>query len=287
MREADLAAAMRLKAQAGWNQVEADWRFFLAQRPEGCFVATACAQDAACGQDAVVGTVTTVAYGPRLAWISMLLVDAAHRRQGIGTRLMQAAMESLQGYLSGGEATVALDATPAGRPLYERLGFRAERELVRLTRSDRFCLETCQVLSQQTCPVSEIAALDRRALGADRTALLRALRQRAPEVAYLAFDGGRPVAFCLGRHGSRLSQLGPVVAETLEQAIAVCRQALAAWEGRAAVLDVPASQETFLAWLREVGFEAQRPFTRMAYGAPLPQPTGQARTYAICGPEFG
>ena len=132
MREADLTAAMRLKTVAGWNQVEADWRFFLEQRPEGCFVAQS--------DDLVIGTVTTVAYGPRLAWISLLLVDPAFRRQGIGTRLMRAALDSLDGW-----ETIALDATPAGRPVYERLGFRAEHKLVRLIRPDRSCLETCQV----------------------------------------------------------------------------------------------------------------------------------------------
>jgi ribosomal protein S18 acetylase RimI-like enzyme len=285
MCEADLPAAMRLKDLAGWNQVEADWRFFLAQRPEGCFVATAG------GQDAVVGTVTTIAYGPRLAWISMLLVDAAYRRQGIGTRLMEVAMDGLQEHLSGGEATVALDATSAGRPLYERLGFRAVHESVRLARPGGCVARQGDASSPVRCTssdaIAQIAALDHRACGADRTALLRALWQRAPEVACLAFDGGRPAAFSLGRHGSRFSQLGPVVAETLDQAIAVCRHALAAWQGRAVVVDVPASQETFLARLREAGFEVQRTFTRMACGAPLPDPTGEARTYALCGPEFG
>ena len=35
----------------------------------------------------VIGTVTTAGYGGRVAWISMLLVDPAHRGQGMGTRL--------------------------------------------------------------------------------------------------------------------------------------------------------------------------------------------------------
>jgi len=233
-----------------------------------------------------VGTVATAAYGPRLAWIGMMLVDAAFRRQGIGTRLMQAALDSLAGW-----TTVALDATPAGRPVYERLGFRAEYGLVRLTRPDRFQGKTCPVF-KPTCPVSDrtlpqIAALDRAAFGADRLPLLRSLYRRAPEAAWQTALPGRPAGFCLGRHGSRLSQLGPLVAETLQTAIAVCRTALAAWKDRAVVVDVPAAQETLLAWLCDEGFAVQRPFTRMTYGAPLPKPTGEVYTFAICGPEFG
>jgi GNAT superfamily N-acetyltransferase len=282
MREPDLTAAMRLKAEAGWNQIEPDWRLFLEQRPEGCFVAE-------CG-DAVVGTVTTIAYGPRLAWISLLLVDSRYRRQGIGTRLMQAALDSLYGW-----ATIALDATPAGRPVYERLGFRAEFALVRLIRPVKLVQrpdrcgrgvrgKTCQVLSGH---LAQITDLDRAAIGGDRAPLLHSLHARAPEAAWLTYRQERPAGFCLGRHGSHLSQLGPVVAETDRQAIDVCRAALSAWQDRAVVIDVPASQDAFLAWLRDSGFEIQRPFTRMSYGSPLPRSTGETQTFAICGPEFG
>jgi hypothetical protein len=55
MTPADLPAAERLRAQAGWNQTRADWQRLLAWAPGGCFVA---AQDGR-----VVGTVTTTAYG--------------------------------------------------------------------------------------------------------------------------------------------------------------------------------------------------------------------------------
>lgn len=278
MREADLAAAMSLKTQAGWNQIEADWRFFLEQRPESCFVAECECQ--------TVGTVTAIAYGPRLAWVSMLLVAPAFRRRGLGTRLMQAALDSLSD-----QTTIALDATPAGKPVYERLGFRAEFELVRLIRPVRsqgktgpVCGQTGQVSRSH---LAQIASLDRAAVGADRAPLLGALYARAPEAGRLAYRQGRPAGFCLGRHGSNMSQLGPVVAETVEQAVDVCQAALSAWRDRVLVIDVPASQTAFLTWLCDDGFEVQRPFTRMSCGASLPGSTGKAQAFAICGPEFG
>jgi hypothetical protein len=187
---------------------------------------------------------------------------------------------------------VALDATPAGAPLYERLGFRAEYGLLRLGRPASGGPDlTAFVLAPRrpTGPVdlAQVAALDRAAMGADRGPLLRSLYRRAPEVARLATSVQRATGFCLGRHGARFSQLGPVVAETLKGALSLCASALQAWEGRPIVVDVPASQQRFLAWLLDAGFEVQRPFTRMTYGAPLPRPSGAARVFAICGPEFG
>jgi ribosomal protein S18 acetylase RimI-like enzyme len=271
---------MRLKEQAGWNQTEADWRFFLAGRPEGCFVAERAGQ--------AVGTVTTLVYGQRLAWVSMLLVDVRYRRQGIGTRLMGAALESLEGALAV-RGTIALDATPAGRRVYERLGFRAEGDLVRLIRPGG----RGRGVRAKTCPVcaagdlGATAALDRGAIGAERGALLGALLARAPEAAYLLSRQGPGTGFCLGRHGSRLSQLGPVVAEGVEGARQLCRAVLSAWAERRVVIDVPAAQEGFLGWLGEQGFEVQRGFTRMSRGAPLPRRTGAAQVFAIAGPEYG
>jgi hypothetical protein len=84
-----------------------------------------------------------------------------------------------------------------------------------------------------------------------------------------------------------LSQLGPVVAGSVEAAIQLCGEALADWEGRAVVVDVPVAQADFLAWLQDAGFVVQRPFTRMIRGALLPRPASAVRTFAICGPEFG
>jgi len=303
MRARDVAAGMRLKTLAGWNQVEEDWRFFIENRPQGCYVAV--------HEDTVIGTVTTVGYGPglngspgvdaspdvgagpRVAWISMLLVDPAYRGRGIGTRLMQTAIAGLAHC-----PTVMLDATPAGKGLYERLGFREQSHLLRLV-TDRApppggpAPDAPLVRFPAQDGVAQAAALDRRAFGADRTELLRALYARAPEAAWLSARRGAATGFCLGRNGTRgdrgdrVYQLGPVVAKGPEEAIALCRAGLLAWGGQAAVVDVPTHQEEFLAWLRGAGFAVQRPFTRMVLGTPLALPETPARTFAICGPEFG
>ena len=115
----DVPLGMRLKEQAGWNQIEADWRRCLHLQPDGCFVAE---------RDGVaVGTVTTCVFGP-VAWVAMVLVDAAVRGQGIGRTLLDHALTFLDGR---GVATVRLDATPLGRPLYVKRGFVEEYTLTR------------------------------------------------------------------------------------------------------------------------------------------------------------
>jgi len=76
----------------------------------------------------VVGSVATIRYGQNLAWIGMVLVDPVHRQQGIGRRLLEEAGQILKD-----ENCVKLDATPAGRHVYTKLGFKEEYELSRLS----------------------------------------------------------------------------------------------------------------------------------------------------------
>src|SRR5262249_21010481 len=119
MTAADIPLGMRLKEQAGWNQTEADWRRFLTLEHKGCFVAEYKGEP--------VGTTTTCIFG-KVAWIAMVLVDERVRGRGIGKALMEHALAYLD---STGVPSIRLDATPLGRPLYEKLGFRAQYELVR------------------------------------------------------------------------------------------------------------------------------------------------------------
>src|SRR3954469_1226679 len=107
---AELPDAAALVAEAGWNQVAADWRMFLE-------LGTVYAVRAA---GRVVATAATLPYGGRCAWISMVLVAGDHRRKGLATRLLRGCIDDV---LAAGLVPV-LDATPAGRTVYQPLGFQ-------------------------------------------------------------------------------------------------------------------------------------------------------------------
>src|SRR5437867_1836352 len=111
MTVADIPFGMRLKLANGWNQTEADWRRYLDLQADGCFVAES--------DGTPVGTLSTCIF-EAVAWIAMVLVDAEHRRKGVGTALMRHALELLE---RQGVVSVRLDATALGQPLYEKLGF--------------------------------------------------------------------------------------------------------------------------------------------------------------------
>jgi ribosomal protein S18 acetylase RimI-like enzyme len=224
----------------------------------------------------------------------MLLVDPGFRRMGVGTGLLQRAIHSLEGC-----EAIGLDATPAGKALYRKLGFEEESCLHRMTirpvppPPDPAGLkqvnregDPCFVRPLTADAVEQVAVLDRRAFGADRTLLLRSLMDRDPHVGWQSSGDGRMRGFCMSRRGSAFIQLGPVVAETVEAAIAVCMASLGALAGEAVMLDVPSTQERFLHWLSEMGFADQRSFTRMFLGRGRASGT-RGQQFVISGPELG
>src|SRR6185436_15504947 len=159
----DLDSAGALSAAEGWNQTAADWRRMIELEPAGCFAAR--------DGDRLVGTVTTTTYGRALAWIGMMIVHPDLRGQGIGAALMRHALDHLHGL---GIATAKLDATPAGRPLYESLGFTAETEMERWQGIARAGGGTESRGSSDEARFACLA-LDRSAYGIDRRRLLERL----------------------------------------------------------------------------------------------------------------
>lgn len=276
MLSSDIEAGLRLCRAAHWNQLRRDWELFLKLSPRGCRVAIS--------NDQIVGTVTTLSYQQRFAWIGMVLVDPQERRRGIGTRLLHEAMTLLKD-----ETALRLDATPAGRPIYRQLGFADEYELSRMetvitTAPEYAGINKARPLTQ--ADLVAVAELDAQVFGADRGALLQWLWAGAPEYAWLVTRGNELKGYMFGRHGYNFEHAGPIVAkddETARQLISAC---LRSQVGRSFIVDVPRQHDEWQGWLQAIGFREQRPFLRMCYGRNnhpgLPQ-----MQLAITGPEFG
>lgn len=262
----DLPRAAALSALIGWNQTEADWRQFAT---EGRVQAM---DD---GGAALAATAATLRYAPHLAWVSMVLVRPDLRRQGHATRLMRWAIESLEG-----TACIALDATPAGRPVYEKLGFIARSGFARWRLPGPVVTSGVAVRAMRADDLPAVIARDAEAFGAPRAALLRDFFVRLPQAGFVAPDGG----FILARNGHRHPQIGPLVARdpaTAQALLAAAGRAL----GQPCVIDLRDEATALRAACEAAGGMAERPFTRMSLGSPLPGDS--TLSPLLAGPEFG
>jgi GNAT superfamily N-acetyltransferase len=273
---AELPDAEALVAEAGWNQVAADWRMFLE-------FGTVYAVRAA---GRVIATAATLPYGGRCAWISMVLVAGDHRRKGLATRLLRGCIDDV---LAAGLVPV-LDATPAGRMVYQPLGFRDAWSFQRFTAQAPY-VDDAEIAADITIHHAgdrswpDLKAYDAAAFGADRGAIIARMAGRLRGADLFALRHDRCVGMLLGRDGRVASHLGPLIAEDDETAKALLAYALRIVPGPVFV-DVADQKAAVRQWLEGCGFKPQRPFTRMLYGRSKSFDDGQ-RTYAVIGPEFG
>lgn len=111
---ASFPSAYRLLAAAGLGGVRPPLLEWLRGLP-------GCRLFAAFQDGRLIGTSVGLRHAGATGWIGLVAVQPGWERQGIGTRLTEAAM----GFLTAaGAATLLLIATDKGRPVYERLGFR-------------------------------------------------------------------------------------------------------------------------------------------------------------------
>lgn len=274
----DMDSLMKLKDAEGWNQLEKDWALLLSYKDSISQVAVL--------DDDIVGTVTAVNYDNTVAWIGMMLVERDYRGRGIARALLLDTIDKLNKCQS-----IKLDATPAGRPLYLKLGFIDEYTLYRMTSAslsklppiDDFTYKAEQMMPTD---IPEVAAFDKKVFGADRTALIRQLYEAYPELAWLIKANNHITGFCLGRKGQNYTQVGPVYASSSGEARALIRSAMNRLTGKPVALDICAAKSEITGWLEGFGFSSQRPFERM-YLRDNPQPGIIENQYLICGPELG
>ena len=271
----DIPAGLTLCRLAGWNQLARDWGLFLQLHPDGCQVAID-------DNGNVVGTVATLPYENHFTWIGMVLVNPFKRRRGIGTRLLQKAL-----HLTATHETIKLDATPAGREVYLKLGFKDEYEVIRMrgqTISPRDTQGLARPLRESDLP--SLQTLDDDVFGADRQAVLKWIFQGAPQYAFVVEEQGQIKGFCFGRTGYDFDQIGPIIAVDVNIATQLLSRVLHQPVNKPIVLDVLTHSPGWLSFVSSMGFIPLRPLTRMYRGANK-YPGIPKKQFAILGPEFG
>ena len=262
---------MALVAEAGWNQVPADWRGMGV--PGGAVGLRA-------EDGTLVATALALPYPPDFGWVSMVLVTGAYRRQGLATALLRGRID----WLRERNLVPILDATELGAPVYARIGFEAGERFTRWEgRGDGSDAPTDSARLAGPEDRAWILALDHAVFGADRSAVLEDLLDRPGSRCWAPRSG--EAGFAIARTGRRATQIGPLVAADEAMAIDLLGAALAGIEGPV-FLDAADARSVLADFIRAKGLVRQRGFVRMSLGEKFDF-DGNGRAMVIAGPEYG
>jgi GNAT superfamily N-acetyltransferase len=247
MVRGDLDAAIALLREAGLGGASGNLARYLAWQPACGWVAD--------DDGELIGSVTVLRQGD-VGFVGCMAVAAARRGTGLGRRLLEHA------HAASGLTRFALEATPAGEPLYAKLGYVVTGESVIATRTST---------GSATSAISDhaaVLALDRAASGLPRADMLTGL---------LAENG--PGLLLPDGYGLVIGdRLGPVIAHNADTADTL----IAALVAPCAVVTCPARA---LELMQSHGFTEARRLRRMYLGAPPSAPPDHI--WALASPGAG
>jgi len=239
MDEGDIAAAHALSQAVRWPHRAEDWQFVL--RVGSGWVAE---QDGA-----VIGTGLSWKQGDHHASLGMIIVSPERHGKGIGRELMRRVLEEL------GDRCTLLNATAAGQPLYERMGFVPIGTLCQHQGSMAAIPAVVPAGGARVRPAAPqdlpaIIALANRATGMARDALVRELAGIA-EVSVLERDGALG-GFSIMRQFGRGRVIGPLVAPDADDAKALVAHWSDAYAGTFVRIDID-DASGLGPWLEQAG----------------------------------
>jgi GNAT superfamily N-acetyltransferase len=208
MTEGDLASAHEMSQAVGWPHRLEDWHF--VHRLGTGFIAEL--------DGAVIGTAMCWKQGHKHGSLGMIIVSSEHQGKGIGRRLMALILVEL------GDRCTLLNATEAGKPLYESLGFRTtgaicQHQGIMLAKPPAILAEPELIRAIRTDDLPSIIALANCATGTSRNS---AMKQLAAEAEGVVLErNGEINGFSIIRRFGRGYVIGPVVAPDSSRANAL------------------------------------------------------------------
>jgi len=197
----DIDFALSLTTAEGWSYTRGELERMLRMDPQGSFLYE---------DKDPLAFVTCVTYS-HTGVVGHLVVSKEARGRRIGHSLLKRAVD----YMSErGVDSMLLYATLEGVPLYSRLGFAVRREVscIHVAAGRGHGAEagtSCELVSEED--LREIARIDSRIFGDDRSQLIDLLYEEFPENAFKIRRDGSIVGFSFGRRTPTGFDLGPWV----------------------------------------------------------------------------
>jgi ribosomal protein S18 acetylase RimI-like enzyme len=295
-----------IAAYASPGSFQEELTHYLALQPDGWFIALLDGRP--------VGAGGVVNYGP-FSYLGLIAILPDLQRRGIG----QALTEHLLTWLSRQQCPIALlEASPAGAPLYTKLGFQVDDTTLafqltgpvphtpssiaiehhqchpeRVSRSPEsnegegsripHAPSSIAIEPLQSTDLAELIALDAPQFGANRSNVFSIYLASYPERCFVSRNPQGHITGCIV---GQADVLGPWIAQSHEEAEALLAHALTLAFQRPPRIRVPTSNHRALALVQAYGFREMRALKHMRRGG-IQHPQQREHIYALATLAIG
>lgn len=242
-------------------------------QPEGLLLAERAGQ--------ILGLIGGIDYGP-FAYIGLLGVHPAARRQGVARALMVALLDWLDWR---GCPLSLLDATSAGAPLYAQLGFvDVGSSTIATSARPRAPAALPSGVAHLAWPdLDALVAFDSPIFGAERRSILAHLVATFPDRTFAAHDKAGAIS---GYLVAQTRTIGPWIARTPAVARRLLDAGLSCTFAVPPRISVPCQNPEVVPLLAETGFELQQKLRHMQRGR-RPRPGAGTAIYGLTSFALG
>jgi ribosomal protein S18 acetylase RimI-like enzyme len=253
MKTTDIRSVLKLTAEERWGFRTRDLNRMIALQPGGCLVATM--------GGGPIGLTTTITYGNTTGWIGNVVVNEKQRGAGIGSNLVQSAVERLRRMRI---KSIGLYSYPENEAMYKRLGFETIGGFATLSMRNS---DVNFARRMGETPFHQILGLDKRVFRADRSRLLKRLHREFPKCWTWITSNARVSGYSLVKRYLASSEVGPLVCELMnrESVEALLKRSIALTKKWPLEMSVPESNSTMMKTAGHLGFRLERKGLVMSY----------------------
>jgi ribosomal protein S18 acetylase RimI-like enzyme len=262
-----------MTAYASPGSFQKELTHYLALQPDGWFIALLDGKP--------VGAGGVVNYGP-FSYLGLIAILPDQQRRGIG----QALTEHLLTWLSRQQCPIALlEASPAGAPLYTKLGFQVDDTTLAFQLTGPVPHAPCSTAIEplQSTELAGLIAVDTPQFGANRSNVFSIYLASYPDRCFVSRNPQGHITGCIV---GQPDGLGPWIAQSHEEAESLLAQALTLAFQHPPRIRVPTSNRRALALVQAYGFREMRALKHMRRGG-IQHPQQREHIYALATLAIG
>ncbi|WP_144610684.1 GNAT family N-acetyltransferase [Bacillus cereus] len=206
------------------------------------------------GRKELIASAAIILYGEKVASIGMVIVHPNYKGSGIGKAITNSCIKSVSD-----QTSIMLIATDEGKPLYEKLGFRAvsyvSKYICNSYNVNDYCIgNEDYIMNYKECDLQEIIKLDEYAFGTNREEFLTKRIMQSEQCIVVKDKEQNALGYGLSVQTPENKIIGPVVAKNDAMAMRIVHYLARDHNGKLRI-DVPEGKDDFLKELEIAGFK--------------------------------